>query len=220
MILNDKQIRRLAIDFNMIKPFVSSKVREVKLYSAIMGKRIYAGDGVGWIDTNEFNNEKKVSCMSYGASHFGYDIRLSPNEFKIFKHIPGTIINPKDFNPKNLEDAALHEDEWGQYFIIPGHSYGLGVAVEKLNMPENITAICLGKSSYARCGLIANITPAEAGWNGNLTLEFSNSCAADLRVYANEGICQLVFLEGEPCETSYGDGKYQNQGEAITLSRA
>ena len=126
----------------------------------------------------------------------------------------------KQFNAANLEKAALHLDSFGKYFILPGHSYGLGVAVERLQMPANITGICLGKSTYARMGIIANLTPVEAKWSGHLTLEFSNSSCADCRIYANEGIVQVLFLEGEPCETTYEDrkGKYQDQGEAVTMA--
>lgn len=161
------------------------------------------------------------NVLSYGLSSYGYDIRLSPKEFLIFKHIPGTVVNPKNFNLENLESVPLHSDRYGDFFIIPAHSYGLGVALERLQMPPNVTAICLGKSTYARVGLIANITPVEAGWNGNLTLEFSNSSSADCRIYANEGIAQLLFFEGEPCLTTYGDrqGKYQNQSESVTLAK-
>jgi len=96
------------------------------------------------------------------------------------------------------------------------------VAVEQLHLPINVSAICVGKSTYARCGIIANVTPAEAGWKGHLTLEFSNASAADCRIYADEGIVQILFLQGEPCSTSYLDraGKYQNQLQEITLPRA
>ncbi len=159
--------------------------------------------------------------ISYGLSSFGYDLRLSPCEFRIFRHIPGTVVDPKHFNPANLEPAALHDDENGSYFILPAHTYGLGVALERLEVPENVTVICIGKSTYARIGLIANLTPAEAGWRGHLTLEFSNSSSADCRIYANEGIVQLLFLEGAPCEVSYETrrGKYQDQSERVTLAR-
>lgn len=202
MILNDTEISALAIK-GMITPFQPWLIREV----AIFGH----GDMPGEI--------RKV--LSYGLSSYGYDIRLSPKEFKIFKHIPGKVVNPKNFNPDNLESVELQHDQWGEYFIIPAHSYGLGVALEKLEMPSDVTAICLGKSTYARVGLIANITPSEASWIGHLTLEISNSSSADCRVYANEGICQLLFFRGEPCRISYEDrsGKYQNQPEEITLPR-
>jgi dCTP deaminase len=159
--------------------------------------------------------------ISYGLSSYGYDIRLSPTEFRIFRHIPGTIVDPKNFNPQNLESTQLHIDASGSYFILPAHSYGLGVALERLQVPENITVVCIGKSTYARCGIIANLTPAEAAWRGHLTLEFSNSSSADCRIYANEGVVQLLFLEGEPCAISYEarQGKYQDQLEIVTLAR-
>ncbi len=160
-------------------------------------------------------------AISYGLSSYGYDIRLSPVEFRIFRHIPGTVVDPKNFNPQNLEPTPLHTDANGSYFILPAHSYGLGVALERLQVPENITAICIGKSTYARCGIIANLTPAESAWRGHLTLEFSNSSSADCRIYANEGVVQLLFLEGEPCAISYEarQGKYQDQAEIVTLAR-
>ena len=161
--------------------------------------------------------ERKV--ISYGLSSYGYDIRLSPNDFRIFRHIPGKVVDPKNFNPDNLEQAKLYHDETGDYFILPSHSYGLGVALERLDIPSNVTVICIGKSTYARTGLICNLTPAEAGWKGYLTLEISNSSGADCKVYANEGIAQLLFFEGEPCLISYEDrkGKYQDQLHQVTL---
>ena len=165
--------------------------------------------------------QKKNAVLSYGCSSYGYDLRLSSKEFLIFKHVPGTVMNPKKFNPDNLEKTPLHKDSDGEFFILPAHSYGLGVALEKMKVPENITVICIGKSTYARLGIIVNTTPAEAGWEGHLTLEFSNSSGADCRIYANEGICQLLFFEGDPCSTTYEDrkGKYQNQPEQVTLAK-
>lgn len=162
-----------------------------------------------------------VPVISYGLSSYGYDLRLSPAEFRIFRHIPGTVVDPKNFSGSNLEPAELHTDANGSFFILPAHSYGLGVALERLAVPENVTVICIGKSTYARTGLIANLTPAEAGWRGYLTLEFSNSSSADCRIYANEGVVQLLFLEGAPCAVSYEtrQGKYQDQPEQVTLAR-
>ena len=162
-----------------------------------------------------------IPVISYGLSSFGYDIRLSPKEFRIFRHVPGTVIDPKRFNPENLEPTKLRTDQHGDYFILPAHSYGLGVALERLAIPNNITTICIGKSTYARCGIIANLTPAEAGWRGYLTLEFSNSSSADCRIYASEGVVQLLFLEGDPCQVSYETrrGKYQDQQERVTLAK-
>ncbi len=197
MIQNDAWIAKMA-DQGMISPFEPHLIREV-----------------------ESNAGLPHRVISYGLSSYGYDLRLSPNEFRVFRHIPGTIVDPKHFNPANLDPAELHTDENGSYFILPAHSYGLGVALEKLAVPVNVTVICIGKSTYARIGLIANLTPAEAGWRGHLTLEFSNSSSADCRIYANEGIVQLLFFEGEPCEVSYEtrQGKYQDQEEMVTLAR-
>ena len=165
----------------------------------------------------------EVRTLSWGLSSYGYDIRLSPHDFRIFRHIPGTIVDPKNFNPKNLEQAELHKDADGSaYFIIPANSYGLGASLESIKMPPNVTAICLGKSTYARVGVIANITPLEAAWVGeSITLEFSNASSADVKIYANEGVVQLLFFEGEPCSTTYAErgGKYQNQPGRVTLPK-
>jgi dCTP deaminase len=163
-----------------------------------------------------------LRVLSYGLSSYGYDLRLSPKEFWVFRHIPGTVVDPKSFNPANLAPAPLHHDpERGSYFILPAHSYGLGVTVEHIALPSNITALFIGKSTYARCGIIANTTPGEAGWTGHLTLELSNSSAADCRVYAGEGIVQALFFEGTPCSTTYAcrSGKYQAQPESVVLAR-
>ena len=196
MLKNDLWINQKASE-GMIQPFQTNLVRHLE------------------------PENKKKPVLSYGCSSYGYDLRLSPKEFLIFKHIPGTVMNPKKFNPENLEKTALHHDVDGDFFILPAHSYGLGVALEKMKVPENITVICIGKSTYARLGIIVNTTPAEAGWEGHLTLEFSNSSGADCRIYAEEGICQLLFFEGDPCATTYEDrrGKYQNQPEKVTLAK-
>lgn len=204
MVKNDIWINKMCRQGTdgMIKPFENKLIRAVNIRK-----------------TKALTEQQKV--LSYGLSSFGYDIRLSPKEFRVFRHIPGTVVDPKNFNPDNLEPVKLHNDENGSYFILPAHSYGLGVALERLEIPNNITVICIGKSSYARCGIIANLTPVEAGWKGHLTLEFSNSSSADCRIYANEGVAQLLFLEGEQCNISYEtrQGKYQDQPEQITLSK-
>ncbi|MEI6429895.1 MAG: dCTP deaminase [Pseudanabaena sp. ELA607] len=198
MLKNDRWITTMAAA-GMISPFQPSLVRRVQ----------------------DSPDHPLRPVISYGLSSYGYDIRLSPKDFRIFRHVPGTVIDPKNFNPANLDPVALHEDPQGSFFILPAHSYGLGVALERLAVPENITVICIGKSTMARCGVIANLTPAEAGWRGHLTLEFSNSSSADCRIYANEGVVQLLFLEGEPCEVSYEtrNGKYQDQPEGVTIAR-
>lgn len=200
---NDAWIEEMS-ENGMIAPFVTELVRSIETQGAF--------------DSSVTHGQ---SVISYGLSSYGYDIRLSPKDFKVFRHIPGTIVDPKNFNPKNLESSTLHRDENGSYFVLPAHSYGLGVALEYLSVPKTVTVICIGKSTYARIGVIANLTPAEAGWKGHLTLEFSNSSSADCRIYANEGVVQLLFLEGDPCNVTYGDrqGKYQNQTEMVTLAK-
>ena len=212
MLKNDRWIREQAAA-GMIEPFQRELVRKIEVAERFQSERASLLD-LDWPPA-------KVPVLSYGTSSYGYDIRLSPAEFLAFRHVPGTVMNPKRFNPANLEPAPLHQDEDGRYFILPAHTYGLGVALEKLKVPPNITVICLGKSTYARLGIIVNTTPAEASWEGHLTLEFSNSSGADCRIYADEGICQLLFFEGDPCETTYEDraGKYQYQPERVTLAK-
>ena len=199
MIKNDKWIIEQARQ-GMISPFEEKSIRKAVLGTA-----------------------QEVPTISWGLSSYGYDIRLSPHDFRIFRHIPGTVVDPKRFNPQNLEQAELHTDEDGSsYFIIPANSYGLGASLESINMPPNVTAICLGKSTYARVGVIANTTPLEAAWKGEaITLEFSNASSADVKIYASEGVVQLLFFEGQPCQTTYADrgGKYQNQSNKVTLPR-
>jgi dCTP deaminase len=199
MIKNDRWIRENAAA-GMIAPFEPRLVRRVDANPLSAGTR---------------------PVLSYGTSSYGYDLRLSAKEFLIFRHVPGTVMNPKRFNPANLEPTPLHNDQDGDYFILPAHSYGLGVALERLRVPPMITVIILGKSTYARMGVILNMTPAEAAWEGYLTLEFSNSSGADCRIYANEGIAQALFFEGKPCETTYQDrqGKYQGQDETVVTPR-
>ena len=196
MLKNDRWISQQA-SLGMLEPFQAKLIRHLEPES------------------------KKSPVLSFGCSSYGYDLRLSSKEFLIFRHVPGTVMNPKKFNPDNLEKTKLQKDKDGEFFILPAHSYGLGVALERMKVPENITVICLGKSTYARLGIIVNTTPAEAGWEGHLTLEFSNSSGADCRIYANEGICQILFFEGDPCATTYNDrqGKYQNQPEKVTLAK-
>lgn len=164
--------------------------------------------------------DRKV--ISYGQSSYGYDMRLSAKDFRIFKHQPGKIVDPKNFDERFLEKAELYDDDMGsQYFIVPAHSYGLGVTIERLDIPKDVTAMFIGKSTYARCGLIANLTPGEAGWCGHLTLEFSNSSSADMCIYANEGCIQALFFRAESCSVDYDtrQGKYQNQAAEVTLAR-
>ena len=206
MILNDRQIKDLSnnpID-PLISPMIPALVRRVDSH----GHAVIFG---------ATEDDRKV--ISFGLSSYGYDLTLG-GEFKIFRHIPGTVVNPKAFNPENVINAPLHEDEYGKFFILPAHSYGLGVSVERLCIPKNVTVLFIGKSTYARSGIIVNLTPGESGWEGHLTIEISNSSSADCRIYAGEGICQALFFQGEPCETAYGDDrKYQNQPGQVVLAK-
>ena len=145
--------------------------------------------------------------VSYGTSSYGYDIRCS-REFKIFTNINSTIVDPKNFDEKSFVDFV------GDVCIIPPNSFALARTVEYFRIPRNVLTICLGKSTYARCGIIVNVTPFEPEWEGYVTLEFSNTTPLPAKIYANEGVAQVIFFESdEPCETSYKDrgGKYQGQ---------
>jgi dCTP deaminase len=152
--------------------------------------------------------------ISFGTSSYGYDIRCS-DEFKIFTNINSAIVDPKKF------DASSFVDFKGDVCMIPPNSFALARTVEYFRIPRNVLTICLGKSTYARCGIIVNVTPFEPEWEGFVTLEFSNTTPLPAKIYANEGIAQVIFFESdEPCELSYKDrqGKYQGQ-TGVTLPR-
>ena len=152
--------------------------------------------------------------ISYGLSSYGYDIRVS-DEFKIFTNVHSAIVDPKNFDPKSFVDVK------GETCIIPPNSFALSRTIEYFRIPRNVLTICLGKSSYARCGIIVNVTPFEPEWEGYVTLEISNTTPLPARIYANEGIAQVLFFEAdELCETSYADkkGKYQAQ-QSIVLPK-
>ena len=160
--------------------------------------------------------EKQVreGVISYGVSSYGYDIRTA-DEFKIFTNVNSTIVDPKKIDPGSMVDFK------GPVAIIPPNSFALGRTIEYFRVPRSVLTICLGKSTYARCGIITNVTPFEPEWEGHVTLEISNTTPLPARVYANEGIAQVLFFESdEVCETSYKDrkGKYQAQ-RGITLPR-
>jgi dCTP deaminase len=159
-------------------------------------------------------NQIRGGVISYGVSSYGYDIRVA-EEFKIFTNINSTIVDPKRFDQQSFVDFK------GDVCIIPPNSFALARTVEYFRIPRNILTICVGKSTYARCGIIVNVTPFEPEWEGTATLEISNTTPLPAKIYANEGIAQVVFFEAdEICETSYADkkGKYQAQRE-ITLPR-
>jgi dCTP deaminase len=152
--------------------------------------------------------------ISYGLSSYGYDIRVA-DEFKIFTNIYNTVVDPKAFDPKSMVDFQ------GEVCVIPPNSFVLARTIEYFRIPRKVLTVCLGKSSYARCGLIVNVTPFEPEWNGFVTLEISNTTPLPAKVYANEGIAQVLFFEAdEECEVSYADrkGKYQAQ-QTIVLPK-
>ncbi|MDD2876345.1 MAG: dCTP deaminase [Acidiphilium sp.] len=151
--------------------------------------------------------QKRDGVISYGLSSYGYDARVA-EDFKIFTNVDSAIVDPKDFAPSSFVDRA------GPVCIIPPNSFALAHTVEYFRIPRDILVICLGKSTYARCGIIVNVTPLEPEWEGQVTIEISNTTPLPAKIYANEGICQFLFLQGAgPCEVSYADkaGKYMRQ---------
>ncbi|HMD84687.1 MAG TPA: dCTP deaminase [Terriglobia bacterium] len=179
---NDRWIRKMATEHDMIRPFEEKQVRE--------------------------------GVISYGLSSYGYDLRVA-DEFKIFTNVNSTIVDPKRFDARSFVEFR------GPNCIVPPNSFALARSVEYFKIPRNVLTICLGKSTYARCGIIVNVTPLEPEWEGFVTLEISNTTPLPARVYSHEGLCQIIFLESdEVCETSYKDkkGKYQAQ-QGIVLPK-
>ena len=196
MILNDSQIHTLAKD-GMISPYMSKQIR-------MIGVPTIGSGAPQW---------KKV--ISYGLSSFGYDCRID-NTFRLFRPtIHGSIVDPKNIDEEALEHCI------GEEVLIPPHSYILGSSVEYFKIPPNVMCIVLGKSTYARCGIIVNVTPLEPGWEGNITIEISNSSPLPAKIYAGEGIAQILFFEGKTPAINYGDkgGKYQGQ-KGVTIAKA
>jgi len=181
-IKSDKWIKRMALEHNMIDPFVDDQVR----------------DGV----------------ISYGVSSYGYDIRVA-DDFKVFTNVYGSIVDPKNFDPKSFVDMRT------DVCVIPPNSFALARTIEYFRIPRDVLTVCLGKSTYARCGIIVNVTPFEPEWEGYVTIEISNTTPLPARIYANEGIAQVLFFQSdEPCAKSYKDkkGKYQAQ-QGLTLPK-
>lgn len=193
-IKSDKWIRQMCETAELITPYENTLLRQV-------------------------DNRRIISC---GLSSYGYDCRLARDEFKVFSPIQGTEINPKQFDSNSLLDSPLRTDEDGSlYWLLPPHSYALGVTIERFHIPRNVTAIALGKSTYARCGIVVNTTPLEANWRGRLVVELYNAANLPVRLFAEEGFVQILFFESnEECETSYSDrqGKYQDQ-QGLTLPK-
>ena len=172
----------------------------------------------GMIEPFEPGQVREVNghrIVSYGTSSYGYDVRCAA-EFKIFTNINSTIVDPKDFDPSSFVDFT------GDICIIPPNSFALARTVEYFRIPRSVLTICLGKSTYARCGIIVNVTPLEPEWEGHVTLEFSNTTPLPAKIYANEGVAQMLFFESdEVCDVSYRDrgGKYMGQ-LGVTLPKA
>lgn len=160
------------------------------------------------------DHQKRDGTISYGLSSYGYDIRVA-DEFKIFTNVYSAIVDPKNFSPQSMIDYK------GEVCVIPPNSFALARTIEYFRIPRGVLTICLGKSTYARCGIIVNVTPFEPEWEGFVTLEISNTTPLPAKIYANEGIAQVLFFEGdEVCEVSYADkkGKYQKQ-QSIVLPK-
>jgi dCTP deaminase len=166
-------------------------------------------------EAGQVREDENGKMISYGTSSYGYDVRCS-TEFKIFTNINSAIVDPKNF------DEASFVDVNADVCIIPPNSFALARTIETFKIPRNVLTICLGKSTYARCGIIVNVTPLEPEWEGHVTLEFSNTTTLPAKIYANEGVAQMLFFESdEECETSYADraGKYQGQ-QGVTLPKS
>lgn len=203
MIMSDKWIRSQCMDSAgmflpqpMIEPFINAQIKTKKVRDI------------------QFEMWDDEPCISYGLSSYGYDVRCS-DEFKIFTNINSSIVDPKNFDDRNFVSVTSNE------IIIPPNSFALARTVEYFRIPEDVLVVCLGKSTYARCGIICNVTPLEPGWEGHVTLEFSNTTPLPAKIYANEGVAQFLFFKGnEPCEVTYKmrQGKYQGQ-TGITLPK-
>lgn len=201
-VLSDMQIEELCTPVRgqpMISPFHRDQIRKVEL----------EGHGI-------------VRAVSFGTCSYGYDLSLSARSFRVFHNAFGVkLVDPKNFDERTLIEQEPTVDETGTWFVIPGNSYALAETVEYVRMPRDLIAVSVGKSTYARVGIIANVTPFEAGWDGIVTLELANACPAPVKVYANEGICQTIFFRGAIWpRVSYADraGKYQGQ-TGLTLAK-
>ena len=167
-----------------------------------------------FIEKQVRSNDDGEKLISYGNSSYGYDARVS-DEFKIFTNIDSAVVDPKEFCETSFVNRKT------DICIIPPNSFALARTVEYFRVPDDVLVVCVGKSTYARCGIIVNVTPLEPGWEGHVTLEFSNTTPLPAKIYANEGVCQFLFFKGsEPCEVSYSkrNGKYMKQ-TGVTLPR-
>ena len=197
MLLNDKEISKLA-ENDIIFPFVGEKRREL---------------------------DNGAKALSYGLSHAGYDIRLSPEGFMVIDNaLNQSIMPPEPLDVKRFDESVMYEASpiealGSTYFVLPPHSYALGVSLERISMPNNVMGITDGKSTYARQGTIINVTPIEPGWSGFLTICIVNPLVFPARIYANEGIVQITFYQLDSnVANAYGDGKYQNQEAKVAFA--
>lgn len=212
----------------MIAPFSPTQIKSVEIianrraYNEAMAQLIdeKGAEAVAPSDAErealkaKYNVGATSKIISKGTTSYGYDVSLS-GEFQIFTNVNGAFIDPKRPNPATLIDATVQTDEYGDRFVwLPPNSYLLGWTEEYFNIPRDVVAICVGKSTYARAGVQVNVTPIEPGFQGNVVIEIANSTSLPVKIYAHEGISQFLFLQGdEGCETSYADrqGKYQGQ---------
>jgi dCTP deaminase len=208
-ILPDRWIREQSLKHKMIEPFVDNQVRTTDISeeeaAVINGKTSLRKPQLV---------SKPVGVISYGVSSYGYDARVA-DEFKIFTNVDSGVVDPKAFSPNSFVDRKT------DVCIIPPNSFALARTVEYFRIPRDVLVICLGKSTYARCGIIVNVTPLEPEWEGHVTLEFSNTTPLPAKIYANEGACQFLFLKADQvCDVSYRDrlGKYMGQ-VGVTLPR-
>ena len=175
-----------------------------------------------FIDHLVRTNKKGDKIISYGLTSYGYDVRLNPEEVKIFSNANATVIDPMELDERCLVSAQINTDPKGhKYFILPPNSYALGSTIEYFNIPRNVSVICVGKSTLARAGAIINVTPIEAGFSGAVVIEISNGSTLPIKIYLEVGIAQFQFFKGDyPCEISYADGNRKYQGQTgITLPK-
>lgn len=192
MLLNDMQLMGIVTDTGMIDPFLARSVKEV-----------LTKDGDVLAD---------YPALSFGLSSCGYDVRLAPT-VKAFVNVHSGIIDPKIPETQQLTDLKVHQDLTGEYVIVPPHTYILGHTVEVFDIPRDVFVLAVGKSTYARKGIILNVTPIEPGFKGTVVVELANTASLPCKVYVNEGVGQFIFFKTEPCAVSYADrsGKYQGQ---------
>ena len=202
----DTWIRKMALEHGMIEPFADRQVRRREDLPVSSPPDAAGADTPAAVAPR--------SLISYGLSSYGYDLRVS-DEFKVFTNVFNTVVDPKNWDDKSFVDLKT------DVCIVPPNSFALARSVEYFRIPRNILTVCLGKSTYARCGIIVNVTPFEPEWEGHVTLEISNTTPLPAKIYANEGLAQVLFLEGTSvCEVSYADraGKYMKQ-RGITVPR-